>query len=261
MTCEERRDQFLLYAAGGAEGDEREALLAHLEAGCPKCAGYLAEASTVLAHLPLALEPVAPPPQLRERLLRRARAVGTPRTAPSGLRALAARWVPPVAAAALVAGALLLGVIRPMRDERRKLEGDLARERGEIERLHGELSAAMNTVRMLHSPRLELAVLAGAEPQPGAWGRVLRDEANRVWQLYTFGLKSMPSDKIYELWLITADERKVPAGTFNVDRSGVGSLRVEVPEGLGDIVVVAVTDEPAGGVAQPTGSIQLVAKL
>ena len=82
------------------------------------------------------------------------------------------------------------------------------------------------------------------------------------WLFYAFDLAPAGPGKTYELWFITADERKIPAGTFDVDPSGVGALRVSVPEGLEEeIALAAVTDEPAGGVPQPTGSIQLVARL
>jgi anti-sigma-K factor RskA len=76
--------------------------------------------------------------------------------------------------------------------------------------------------------------------------------------LYTRRLPPAGRDRTYELWLITDDDRKVPAGTFDVDTEGSGMLRLEIPEGVGTIVAAAVTDEPAGGSAQPTGTIRLL---
>ena len=41
---------------------------------------------------------------------------------------------------------------------------------------------------------------------------------------------------------------------FNVDAKGRAYLNVSVPAGLGPLAAAAVTDEPLGGVDQPTGT-------
>ncbi|HKQ59776.1 MAG TPA: hypothetical protein VJS92_00745, partial [Candidatus Polarisedimenticolaceae bacterium] len=79
MNCDERAELWLLYAADLVEPAEQDELRSHLAAGCPRCAGSLAEAHAVLTQLPLALDPVAPPPELKERLL--ARVAASPRVA------------------------------------------------------------------------------------------------------------------------------------------------------------------------------------
>ena len=71
-------------------------------------------------------------------------------------------------------------------------------------------------------------------------------------------MKPAPEGKTYELWFVTAAEEKIPAGTFDVGASGEATLLVEIPEGIGTLVLAAVTDEPAGGSPQPTGSFQVL---
>ena len=56
------------YALGILRGAERTAVEAHI-GGCPVCAAELAETSSAVELLALALETVAPPPGLKERIL------------------------------------------------------------------------------------------------------------------------------------------------------------------------------------------------
>ena len=76
MTCDDRRDQMLLYVVGALDDDERQSLEQHLQTGCPQCAGALAEARAIIKHLPLALDPVDPPPRTKGRLMERIRQDG-----------------------------------------------------------------------------------------------------------------------------------------------------------------------------------------
>ncbi len=57
-----------LYALGALSDSERDELESHLKT-CARCSSELREAEEVLSALPLALEPVAPSPNLRERVL------------------------------------------------------------------------------------------------------------------------------------------------------------------------------------------------
>ena len=46
-----------------------------------------------------------------------------------------------------------------------------------------------------------------------------------------------------------------------MDTHGEATLLLDVPESAGALGLAAVTDEPAGGVKQPTGEIQLLGEL
>jgi anti-sigma-K factor RskA len=116
-------------------------------------------------------------------------------------------------------------------------------------------------IRLLRSPRVEVVSLQGHGAQPDAAARIFWDKSRAVWQFFASNLKPAGEGKTYELWFITPDQRKVPAGTFDVDEAGEATLVVHLPEGLGPIALAAVTDEPAGGVEQPTGSIHLLGEV
>lgn len=264
MRCDDRRDLILFHAADVLEPTERQELEAHLATGCPRCAGLLAEARATLAQLPLALEPAAAPVRVRERLLERAAAdVDHQREPVRPARRRVPAWLQPAGVAALAASVTLLVAALPvqrrlqlLQAEQERLLARLEAQSLELARVQSSLQLATDRVRVLVSPQLEVFALAGGEPQPEARGRVFWDRSRKVWHLYTANMRPAGPGRTYELWFITADDRKVPAGTFDVDASGEGMLVAPIPEGLGSIVLAAITDEPSGGVPQPTGSIQ-----
>ena len=223
MTCADRKDLLLLYEFDQLEPDEKAPLLAHLQGGCPRCIGELAAARAIHGHMALAAPPAAPPPRVKAKLL----AATAPR-----------RWTPwmPAAAAALVAAALTaVAILVPT-------------QRG-VNALRAELAAA------------RIVSMAGTGPQPQAAARIFWDEPRGVWHVYAANMKPSDPGRTYQLWFITPDEKKVSAGTFDVGRQGVGEIVVILPRELGPIALAAVTEEPSGGVPQPTGAIQLVGKL
>ena len=74
------------------------------------------------------------------------------------------------------------------------------------------------------------------------------------------GLTPLPTDKVYELWLLPAatDAKPVPAGIINVGNNGQARHQVTAPSNLRDYVGVAVTIEDAPGVQEPTDDPILV---
>jgi anti-sigma-K factor RskA len=81
------------------------------------------------------------------------------------------------------------------------------------------------------------------------------DRTSNTWSMYARHLPQLAAGRTYELWLITKAGKKIPAGTFQP--SPVGTAHVETTFDLGHapLAVVAVTEEPAGGVESPTGPI------
>ncbi len=60
-----------LYAAGGLDRDELAQFEAHLAAPCPQCRARIREVQEALSELPLSLQPAAPPPAIKQRILER----------------------------------------------------------------------------------------------------------------------------------------------------------------------------------------------
>lgn len=257
MICERLQDVIVEVAAGTASPDDARVLDAHIATGCPTCAGRLAEAQAVGGRLALALPQVAPSSAVRERLMERIGGdpgvvIPFPERVPS--KPARSPWLPAAVAAGLAAALAGIAVYVPLARDRDELRSELAR-------LDGELRAAADTLRVLRSPSVQVVSLGGAEPQPGARGRIFWDRARGEWRFYAAELRPPAAGRTYELWLIDDQDRKIPAGTFDVDARGEAELRVSLPRDIGTIVAAAVTDEPAGGVPQPTGSIHLVGKV
>lgn len=280
MRCEERRDEILLYAANALEEAERRELDGHLGSGCPRCAGVLAEVHTMMGLVPLALDPLAPDPAVRERLMARidAEPSQSARWPTPGRVPPSRRWVPAAAAAAVTF--LLVSLIFGMRqarletelgrqetriaqlevalEETAALEEIVARQDTEIQRLRAGADRAMRTARLLRSSETEIVQLAGKAAGLEASARLMWDRGQQVGHLFASGLKPAGPAKVYQLWFITKNDEKISAGTFEVDPTGEAELQMAVPPGIGAIAAAAVTDEPRGGSPQPTGSIQLV---
>ena len=222
MTCADRKDLLLLYAFDQLEPDESRPLVAHVESGCPVCIGELAAARAIAGHMALLAPPATPSPRVKAKLLAATVARGkTP-------------WMQVAAAAAIAAAITAVAILVPT-------------QRG-VNALRAELAAA------------RVVSMAGAEAQPQAAARIFWDEPKGVWHVYVANMKPTDPGRTYQLWFITPDQQKISAGTFAVGRRGVSEMVVVVPRGIGPIAVAAVTEEPAGGVPQPTGAIQLVGK-
>ena len=268
MNCEDRNDLLLLYAADALEAAERETLRQHLDSGCPRCAGSLAEAEATLAHLPMAVDPVQAPASVRERLMQRAAAdvagageAVAPAIAPSpARRSFAEIWLRPALAAGLGGLITYLAISVPMERAQQILEERLVDQEGEIRELRSEVRGAAEHIRVLTAPSIQIVSLSGTDAQPDARGRIYWDRTQETWHVYTAGMDPAGPGKTYQLWFITPDQEKISAGTFQIDLSGEATLEVSVPAGL-EVAVAAVTDEPEGGSPQPTGTIQLAGAI
>jgi anti-sigma factor RsiW len=206
------------YALDALDPVERGAYEIHL-AGCGRCQEELAafwEVTGSLAYAGAGATP-APPPELRERLLARARAE-RPNVVPLRPR----RWATPLAATVAAAAAVVavgLGLWAS------SLQQDLDDAR--------ELSS------VLADPQARAIALEGAD------GRLVVTETGEA-VLVMAGLPSAPAGKAYEMWVIQ-DGRPDPAGLFD-DESVVQVGRTVPPGGT-----VAVTLEDDEGAVQPTG--------
>lgn len=281
MDCDSGKDSFLQYALGTLEGSERETIRAHLGEGCPKCLGRLAEAEAILSLLPLSLPQTSAPASARAQVLKIAQGshrsqpgntTNSAQTGPSERRAKGNRarlWIGPAlwgaGVAACIGGLIAINGIMYYKKSIDKLNDKLVRTDVEMRQLQGTIKEAGKEAgqvnRLVGSPSVQVVTLKGTQPQPLAGGRLLWDGATKSVRFYGVNLKNLSAAQTYELWLINDQQRKIPVGTFVVDAGGQGSFSGQISVNPGVIVATAVTDEPVGGVPQPTGTIQLVGKV
>jgi anti-sigma-K factor RskA len=238
-----------LDALDGADRDEFER---HLLSGCVRCEHARAAWRRDLTLLARATAPAAPDPGVAVRLRGAIAGAETP-PLPTRRRALST-WL------AVAASLVLLALGADDLIRRRALVG-AARENAllaERER-HAEASLAEKVmrVRFLEDPDVQAILLTGMGPQPGARGKVIYSPKARRALFVSAGLEPLPSDRQYELWFL-AGGKPIAAGTFDA-RASVPSIfeSVPVPAGVPAVEKFAVTIEPRGGMAQPTGPMIL----
>ena len=255
MNHEEWLERADIYALGALDGEERLSFEAHLAEGCSACEDRLREARESLTVLPRSLTLVVPPPAVKARLLDRI-ALESPPSAPDRARSRP-RWIWWSGwGGALAAAGLLVAVSWSLSTTRDEVE----RLRGRMAVLQGELAEREETLRLLSDPQVRYVSLAGLKASPAASGWLLWNPVTRRGLLLTRGLPAAPADRTYELWALAGAE-PVPAGVFTVDPAGRAVLRLPpLPESKA-FDKFAVTLEPAGGVATPTGPMHLLGSL
>jgi anti-sigma-K factor RskA len=231
------------WVLGALDPEEAESIRSHVEA-CPTCREVSARLRRVVGALPLVVEEVTPPPRLRERVLAAAAASRRPaetaravrpvrRPAPTprpSLLAALGRRIPVYAVAAVVAVALLIGV----------LVGVVASR--------GPQPPAPSPVARF--------VLTGHQDMEGVRANVIDLKADGLALVDFRGLPQPGSGRVYELWLIPKGGNPEPEAVFVPDTNGAKVVLVN--RSLAGYAVMAVTNEPGPeGSAAPTQQPQL----
>jgi len=260
MTHQELIESAASYALDALEADERVAFEAHL-ADCDQCQSEVAAYREVAGALVHAAAPVpAPPPALRDRILREARQVRPIATVsrplvtaapPARSRGRMAPWL--VAAASLAAAIVVLLMDRSERERNQRLAVELESARATLARTDSTLSAFLG-------PEVHVVSLtAPAEQKPRV--RVFWNHTRRTYIVTALGLPPAPEGKTYQLWAMRKGQAPLSMGTFNPDASGRTVTMLAVAQAITDggfIDDCAMTVEPAGGSPQPTETPRLI---
>jgi anti-sigma-K factor RskA len=142
----------------------------------------------------------------------------------------------------------------------RRIRDHIANHDREIAALQSSVQDANETLRLLQAPGVQIVPVEGTA-QPQAFARVYLDHKSGTLYMYAAGLHAPAAGKTYQLWLLNDKQQAISSGTFDVDPHGQASIKRQTPQDVGRLVAVAVTDEPAGGSPQPTGTKQLVGKV
>lgn len=270
---------------------ERSAVLAHV-AECAECRAELAayeEASALLAlAVPVRPLDAAPSARVRARLLARAAAHGTAAPAhadvtladaslarPAGGAArasragVASRWVANrwvasrwLAAAAVVAFAVTAALLARATGERDAarlaLRAGEARALARADSLSAALAGSEAMVAALTGPSVRVVELSAAGAREPV-ARMFWDRAANRWTMVAHNLPRPRQGMTYQLWLVTGKE-KISAGTFQPTAAGDAMMQAQYSLAADALRAVAVTEEPMGGMPQPTGPMVIVGK-
>jgi hypothetical protein len=286
MSHDEAFAELEAAALDSLSSAERRSVLAHA-ADCPVCAPALAELRGTVGLLgwgapaaPLEAERAA---ALRARLV--ARAAGgresatstAPAPEPARVEDAAVRGAPGSAtarahgrwrgewagwlAAAGIALAAAAGMLRA-RDERDTLRASLSEARragaADAAALRASVAERDRLLARLTGPGVRVVELSAGGAKPAvarlASARMFWDRASGSWTMFVHDLTPPPAGRTYQLWLVTP-QAKIPAGTFTPSATGDALVRATYALDPHALKAIAVTEEPAGGVPQPTGRV------
>jgi len=261
---------------------ERDAIMAHV-ATCTVCRAELDALQETAADIAFATPStqhaaVASRERVRERLLARAGANGGnghrkpkatplvfPRvpTAPSGVPAApeprSKEWLPIAAAALFVVSLGLLAVSYMNQRGANAIRSQLATAaatRRRADSLETQLAARDSLLAGIVGREVTMMTLT-SQAAKDPYARMFWDRARRSWTMIAHNMPPLGANRTYQLWLITP-KAKISAGTFTVRN---GDAMVRATYDLTDpLSAIAVTEEPAGGVPQPTGSVVIAAQ-
>lgn len=232
------------YAVDALDDDERTRFAEHLRR-CPDCRAEVASLREAAAAL--SLEPVAPPPHLRDSVLAGIEAIRPlpPLTDVAGaeIPAVASRrrprvpWPTLLVAASVALLAVVGGLLwlRPADDRPTPVTATTT------ERVLAADDATRVTQRFEDGSRATVVVS--------------RSEGRAV--ILTEDMELAPAGKDYELWLVDAEGHMEPAGLMPDDPDATMLLHGDVSGATG----VGVTVEPDGGSPEPTSEPIVVFEL
>jgi anti-sigma-K factor RskA len=255
-VCSDIQPQLAAYALGEVEaGDE---LLDHL-AACDACQQDLRDYVQVARMLPSDAPDIAPPPDLRARILAavedEARPVAEPpiqpvapaaaqvASAPKSNRLLRTPWgrrlatFRPAFALAVAMLVLLLGWNISLQRQISAQQNQIANSR----------ESWQSMIVLLNDPAVHWYPVAGDTAKGHLW---VAPEST-VGCLVLQGLPALAADQVYQVWLRNSYEHS-SGGVFEA-RNGNGWVMVRAGEPLENYDAVGVTIEPRGGSAAPTG--------
>jgi anti-sigma-K factor RskA len=275
MNCEEAQELLDAYSLGALEKSEARRVEKHL-ARCADCRLLHLQAAETAALLALAAPLRRASPTLRLRLRQRV----APRPALRWFPAPRLSWAAAAAALAVVSlGALSWGGFLQTQ------VNDLKADSDRYAVLYNELQQSGQTVDVLQKALTEAAFrqeniqnsiqeqdqamrvvalsgggsenLVGTAPASSASGRYLWSDEENLGVLFLVNLPQLSEDQVYQLWLLREGDTPVSGGIFSAQADGSARLLVKAGDLGATLTGMAITVEPAGGSATPTGDIVL----
>lgn len=251
--CQEVAALIPAYSVGATDPEETALVQARL-ARCREAASALAAHSALNNVLLHAVKPVTPPAALEARLRRSlvpARpAPAPPVAAPAKPTAWYRQWRWSTFWVATAATAILLLVVLNIYWIDRNLA--LQRQYDALVALQTQQIANENAAYiLLASDQRQSVELPAAQEHSYANAEVLWDPELKIAMLYANRFPPLPTDQVYQLWLVKNGER-TSGGLFKVDDNGVGVLMFPISAPIDQLDALGVTAEPLGGSEGPT---------
>lgn len=251
LTHEAAFPEIGALAIGALPSGEENLVRAHVE-NCQVCSAELAAMKSIVGALPSGPRggPMARgrSAEIRSRLMTRAaERAGRGKSSGNLSRAIAI-------AAAVAVIALGIGYFN-QNEARRELMAGAAKRDSVIAALNAMVRERDAELAAITGPGVSVVELSSTGIRPPT-ARMFWDKATNRWTLFAHGLPAPKPGRTYELWLVTAD-KKIPAGIFIPAEDGSAVVRATYALSPADLKAIAITEEPAGGVSEPTGAVIL----
>ena len=269
-------------ALDALDSAERDAVLAHADA-CESCRTELATLRETAAQLAFASPPSADSPtasreRIRSRLTARAAADAKargltvqrrPDLSTREYRAIRTRinvlawrraeWIALAASVLLIVGVgVMASILRDRENLRDALVGATAstqRSQHATDSLRALVIYKDSLINGITGRDVAIVRLtSSAARAPNAM--MFWDRTRNGWTLVAHDLPAPQPGRTYQLWLVTPTA-KISAGTFT-PTNGEAMVRATYALARDSLRAIAVTDEPAGGVPQPTGQMVIL---
>jgi anti-sigma-K factor RskA len=229
-----------IYALGALDEQEQKNFEAHLATGCAICEAYIRETREALLLLHRSITPMTPSASVKTRLLDH---IASDKIVPlpAKPRTTWRRW-------RVITGTLAAGIVGAV------LAGTLITKR--YEPRHTVYTSVIN---LLRDPATRDLPLYGTGPTPKAAGRFLWNESGEG-HIFVTNLPPAAEGKMYAVWTIAQSSSPRYVGTIKTDTSGQGGLHINTTRSDQPVETFAVTLEPVGTTAAPTGPMVLVSK-
>ena len=239
------------YALGALDASERAELEAHLRTGCPECAKALDEARWLVTQLAYLAPEAAPSDILKGRLMQQVRSDAGSGRSGSGIPF----WMWAAVAAVLLFAFYNAWDARQLQKRIRATNQSASAALAEQQRLQEQFALARREAMILTDPKsVKIMLPASDEKMP---------QLEAMWHekmgLLVMGHKlPMPSgNRTLQLWIIPKKPgaKPMPSMMLRPDSDGNFMLMVSnPPEDMQNTAALAITEEPAGGSAQPTST-------
>jgi len=240
MNCGELSEQYELYALGVLDEPELSELDAHLGRNCEVCAPAVRRAAVRVSMFANLVAESEPPMNLRGRVLASVGIVPKFRW----------NWMQTWATVAAAVVLALFWVEHLRRERVRDIAFNDAMQ---------QVKQSDEVLALLSAPETIVRVSQEGAAQPPQ-GKVFLNPKRGVLLLAS-NLPPAPEGKIYEMWVIPAAGKPVPAGLFQTESNGTAVHLQPGPVDVEATGAVAVTLEAAGGAPQPTSQPLIVAPL
>ncbi len=250
LTCDQTQDLLGAFVLDSLDQGQEIEVRSHLES-CPACREEAEELRATAMSIGEVVEPVAPPAQLRERIMRE---IQRPKLEPVAAPAEPVRawWARPRAAwgVAAVAAMLMLAAGGWGLSEHFSAPGATS---------NGTLAAtALNPVdRLIASGQAQVVPLSPTS-DTAAKAALVTDQATGATYLLLSGVPALHSDQAYTLWYMALQNGSLKAVAVG-DMTRPGAYRMpRSPRGFSKI---AITREPAPHDTVPRGPVLMEATL